>query len=51
MERKSGFADLDHSIRAAYRILNEAMANFERMQNENQTIEFVWLIMARWLNF
>lgn len=51
MKRKSSFADLDHSIRATHRILLDGLPYFEKMQQDNASIELVWLIMARWLNF
>jgi hypothetical protein len=49
MKRVSSFADLDQSIRATQKILSEVIPKFKKA--ENPAIEYVWLVMARWLNF
>lgn len=42
--------DLDIAIRATYKILLEALPKLKK-NSESNSIEYVWLIMARWLNF
>lgn len=48
MNRQSCFADLDQSIKATYKILQEVIPQFEK---NSGNVEYVWLVMARWLNF
>jgi len=48
LQRPSSFADLDRSIRAAYKILSEIRVQLETHASRDQK---VWQLLVRWISF
>lgn len=52
-DRISCFSDLDNSIRAAFKILQDVLPQLREKKRESSQkgMELVWVTMAKWINF
>ena len=54
-ERVNSFSDLDHSIRASYKILLDVLPQLKSNKKEKdaaqKAMDLVWVMMSRWINF
>ncbi len=49
----SSFSDLDNSIRAAYKILQDVLPQLKSNKKDpsQKAMELIWVMMSRWINF
>lgn len=52
-ERVSSFSDLDNSIRAGFKILQDVLPQLKggKKDPSQKALELVWVMMSRWINF
>ena len=49
-ERVCSFSDLDNSVRAGFKILQEVLPQL-KSKKESSEMDLVWVMMSRWINF
>ena len=52
-ERVNSFSDLDNSIRAGFKILQDVLPQLRSGKKDpsQKALELVWVMMSRWINF